>query len=33
VFRDLSHDHPEVLMELCKLLAHRIRRGFAQAPA
>jgi CRP-like cAMP-binding protein len=33
VFRDLSRDHPEVLMELCKLLAHQIRRGQAPAPA
>ena len=25
-FHDLSRDHPEMLMELCKLLARRIRR-------
>jgi CRP-like cAMP-binding protein len=33
-FHDLSHDYPEMLMELCKLLARRIRRvEAARAPA
>ena len=33
VFHDLSRDHPEVLMELCKLLARRIREAQTRAPA
>ncbi len=33
VFRDLSRDHPEVLVELCRLLAHQVRRVQAQARA
>ena len=32
VFRDLSRDHPEVLLELCKLLARQLRLMQAQAP-
>ena len=27
VFHDLSRDHPDMLMELCKLLARRLRRA------
>ena len=27
VFHDLSRDYPEMLMELCKLLARRLRRA------
>jgi len=33
VFHDLSRDYPEVLMELCKLLARRIREVQTRAPA
>jgi hypothetical protein len=33
VFHDLSRDHPEMLMELCKLLARRIHRIETRAPA
>jgi CRP-like cAMP-binding protein len=27
VFHDLSRDYPEIVMELCKLLARRLRRA------
>ena len=33
VFHDLSREHPEILMELCKLLARRIHRLETRTPA
>jgi CRP-like cAMP-binding protein len=33
VFQDLSRDHPDMLMELCKLLARRLRHKEGEAPA
>jgi CRP-like cAMP-binding protein len=32
VFQDLSRDYPEMLMELCKLLAGRLRQNEGEAP-
>ncbi|MCC2664349.1 MAG: putative transcriptional regulator [Geminicoccaceae bacterium] len=33
VFQDLSRDHPDMLMELCKLLARRLRQHHGAMPA
>jgi hypothetical protein len=33
VFQDLSRDHPDMLMELCKLLARRLRQQHGAIPA
>jgi CRP-like cAMP-binding protein len=33
LFQELCHDHPEMAIELCKLLARRVREANGSAPA